>query len=111
MPYCEYRQTISRACAYSLKCPGILPPDLLLLLRCEVILYVESFPDFLGGLALDHVSHCLTCEIKQALNIQVIGSLYQKGRRQLKSKHLQSYITYHSMILFHREIETKQTKE
>ena len=46
----------------SLKCPLILPSDLLLLFRCKVILYVEVCSDLFRRLALDDVSHSLAAK-------------------------------------------------
>ncbi len=58
-----------------LKGPLILPSYFLFLLWCEVILNVEGFANLLRGLALDHISHGLACQIQQVLNVQVICCL------------------------------------
>ncbi len=58
-----------------LKGPLILPSYFLFLLWCEVILDVEGFANLLRGLALDHISHGLACQIQQVLNVQVICCL------------------------------------
>ncbi len=55
--------------------PLVLPADLLLLLRCEVVRDVESFADILWRLALDHVGDRLAANVKKGLNIEVVGSL------------------------------------
>lgn len=60
---------------FSLKGPLVLPSDLLFLLRGEVILNVKRLPDLLWSLALDHVSHSLTCQVQQSLDIKVVSSL------------------------------------
>jgi len=59
----------------SLKGPLVLPPDLLFLLRGEVILDVERLPDLFRSLPLYHVCHCLTSEVQQALDVEIISSL------------------------------------
>merc|ERR1719447_292504 len=53
--------------------PLVLLPHLLLLAGGEVILDVESLPDLLGCLSLDHVGHCLAGNIKEPLNVKVVG--------------------------------------
>lgn len=57
--------------------------DLGFLLLCEVIFDVEGLPDLLGGLSFDHVGHCLTGDVQQAFNVQVIGRLEEKSKRFL----------------------------
>jgi hypothetical protein len=37
---------------------------------------VERLPDLLGRLALDHLRHRLARQIQEALDVEVIGSLY-----------------------------------
>lgn len=54
--------------------------DLGFLLLCEVIFDVEGLPDLLGGLSFDHVGHCLTGDVQQAFNVQVIGRLKEKAK-------------------------------
>jgi hypothetical protein len=54
--------------------PLILPTDLLLLLRGEVIGDVERLPDLLGGLALDHVRNGLAANVKEGLDVEIVGS-------------------------------------
>ena len=56
-------------------CPLILAADLLLFLGGEVIGDVESLSDLLGGLALDHVGNGLASNIKEGLDIKVVGCL------------------------------------
>jgi len=62
--------------------PLILTANLILLLRGEVVLDVEGLADLLGRLALDHVCDSLASDIKQCLDIKVIG-----GQNDLE-KHL-----------------------
>ena len=45
--------------------PLILLADLFLLLGSEVVFDVEGLSALLGGFPLDHVSHCLACDIQQ----------------------------------------------
>ena len=47
--------------------PLIFLSDLFLLAGSEVVLDVERLPDFLGGLALDHVGHSLAGDVKETL--------------------------------------------
>jgi len=58
--------------------PLVLPADLLLLLGCEVVCDVESLTDLLRGLALDHVGDGLATDIKQSLDVKIIGGLASK---------------------------------
>ena len=60
---------------YLLLSPLVLTTDLIFLLRGEVILDVESLPDFLGGFALDHVGNSLATDVQKGLDIKVVGSL------------------------------------
>lgn len=53
--------------------PLVLPTDLVLFLGSEVILDVESLANLLGGLALDHVRNGLAADVKEGLDIKVIG--------------------------------------
>jgi len=55
--------------------PFVLPADLVFLLRCEIVLDVEGFPDLIGRLALDHIGNGLAANIKECLDIQVVCSL------------------------------------
>lgn len=55
--------------------PLVLTADLLLLLGGEVIGDVEGLADLLWGLPLDHVGDGLASNIKEGLNIEIIGSL------------------------------------
>ena len=59
--------------------PLVLPADLLLLLRCEVVRDVERLADVLWRLALDHVGDRLAANVKKGLNIEVVGSLGKPG--------------------------------
>lgn len=54
--------------------PLVLATDLVLLLWSEVILDVKRLTNLLWALALDHVGHGLAADIKQCLNIHVVGS-------------------------------------
>lgn len=53
--------------------PLVLPPDLILLLRREIIRNIESLPDLLGALALNHIRHGLAADIEERLDVQVVG--------------------------------------
>ena len=55
--------------------PLILTADLVLLFRREVVLDVEGLTDLLGGFALDHVGNSLAPNVKERLDVKVIGSL------------------------------------
>ena len=55
--------------------PLVLSPDLLLLLRREVIFDVEGLPNLLGRLPLNHLSDCLASEIEEDLDVEVVGGL------------------------------------
>lgn len=55
--------------------PLVLAADLILLLRREIILDVESLADLVGRLALDHVGHSLAANIEKCLNVEVVGGL------------------------------------
>ena len=57
----------------SLLSPFILPPDLLLLLGRKVILNVERFTDLLWRLPLDHVRDGLAADVKQGLDVEIVG--------------------------------------
>jgi hypothetical protein len=48
---------------------------LLLLLRSEVVGNIEGFADFLWRLALDHVGNSLATNIKEGLDVEIVGSL------------------------------------
>ena len=54
--------------------PLVLPTDLLLLLRGEVVGDVEGLADLLGRLALDHVGNGLAADIQEGLDVHVVGS-------------------------------------
>lgn len=53
--------------------PLVLAADLILLLRCEVVLDVEGLADLLGRLALDHVGDSLAANVEKRLNVHVVG--------------------------------------
>jgi len=61
----------------SVLAPGILLADLFFLFGSEVVFDVESAPDLLGGLSLDHVSDGLARHIEQSLDVQVVGCQYE----------------------------------
>eukprot|EP00128_Syssomonas_multiformis_P008513 Colp12_sorted_trinity150504_noHs@2857 len=52
--------------------PLVLLADLLLFLRSEVVLDVELFANFLGCLALNHVSHCLAGQVQHGLDVKIV---------------------------------------
>jgi len=54
--------------------PLVLATDLVLLLGGEVVLDVEGLADLLRRLALDHVGHGLAANVKEGLDIHVVGS-------------------------------------
>lgn len=58
-----------------LESPLILSANFLFLLGSEVVLNVECLSDLLGRLALNHVSHSLTGQIQQVLDVEVVRSL------------------------------------
>ena len=51
----------------------LILPNLLPLFICEVAHDVEVLPDFFWRLSPDHVGHGLAGDIKEALDVQVIG--------------------------------------
>lgn len=55
--------------------PLVLTADLLLLLWCEVVGNVKGFSDLLWRFSLDHVCDCLAANIKEGLDVEVVGSL------------------------------------
>jgi hypothetical protein len=55
--------------------PLVLATDLLFLLGGEVIGDIEGLSDFLGGLALNHVCDGLAANVKERLDIKVVGGL------------------------------------
>jgi len=55
--------------------PLILTADLILLFRREVVLDVEGLTDLLWGFALDHVGNSLAPNVKERLDVKVVGSL------------------------------------
>lgn len=67
----------------SLLGPLVLAANLILLLRSEIVLNVESLADFLGRLALDHISDSLAADVQQSLDIEVIGSLKRRRRKMV----------------------------
>lgn len=55
--------------------PFVLTTNLVFLLGGEVVLNVEGLTDLLGGLALDHVGDSLATDIKESLDIEIVGGL------------------------------------
>ena len=55
--------------------PLVLATDLLLLFGGEVVGDVEGLADFLGRLALDHVGDSLATNVKEGLDVKVVGGL------------------------------------
>jgi len=53
--------------------PLVLAANLLLLLGGEVVSNVECLSDLLWGFALDHVCDSLTANVKQRLDVEVVG--------------------------------------
>ena len=60
--------------AVSLFSPLILATNLVLLLRCKIIGDVEGLADLFRRLALDHVGNGLATNVKQSLDIEIVGS-------------------------------------
>jgi hypothetical protein len=59
--------------AVSLFSPLILATNLVLLLRCKIIGDVEGLADLFRRLALDHVGNGLATNVKQSLDIEIVG--------------------------------------
>jgi hypothetical protein len=55
--------------------PLVLTTDLLFLLGGEVVGDIESLADLLWRLALDHVGNRLATNVKEGLDVEVIGGL------------------------------------
>jgi hypothetical protein len=55
--------------------PLVLPANLVLLFRGEVVLDIEGLADLLWRLSLDHVCNCLASDIEKGLDVEVVGSL------------------------------------
>ena len=55
--------------------PLVFAADLIFFLRSEVILDIKSLSDLLGRLALDHVGDGLASDVKEWLDIKVVGGL------------------------------------
>lgn len=71
----------------SLLTPLVFLSDLGLLLRGEVVGYVEGLSDLLGGLALDHACHGGTGEVQQRLNVHVVGGKDELEEDLLVNRH------------------------
>lgn len=57
--------------------PLILAADVLLLLWREVVGDVESLPNLFWGLSLDHVRNGLASHVKEGLDVEVVGGLWE----------------------------------
>ena len=57
--------------------PLIFASDLILLLWGEIIGDVEGLSDLFRRLALDHVGNCLASDVKEWLDIKVVGGLQE----------------------------------
>lgn len=55
--------------------PLVLPPNLFLLFRGEVVRDVERLANLLRGLALDHVCDSLASNVEKGLDVEVVGRL------------------------------------
>ena len=55
--------------------PFVLPTNLILLFGRKVILDVEGLTDLFWGLALDHVGDSLAADVKESLDVEIVGSL------------------------------------
>lgn len=66
----------------SLKGPLVLPADLFLFFRGEIIHDTEDLPDLLWSLALHHIRHCLARQIKKTLDIQIVCCLKRRRKRK-----------------------------
>lgn len=66
--------------------PLVLTTNLVLLLGREVILDVESLPDLLRRLALDHVCDGLAADVKEGLDVEVVGRLLNDKSQRTCSK-------------------------
>lgn len=69
-----------RAGHYLLLSPFVLATDLILFLRSEIVLDIESLANFLWRLPLDHVRHSLAPNVEESLDVEVVGRL--KGGQQ-----------------------------
>lgn len=65
-------------CENLLLSPFVLAADLVLLLGSEVVLDVERLANLLRGLALDHIGDGLAPDVKQRLDIEIVGSLLKR---------------------------------
>ena len=55
--------------------PLVLTANLLFFLGCEIVLNIECFSDLFRRLALDHVGDSFAANVKQSLDIEIVGSL------------------------------------
>ena len=55
--------------------PLVLTSNLIFLLWSEVILNVEGLSDFFWRFALDHVGNSLASNVKESLDIEIVGRL------------------------------------
>ncbi len=59
--------------------PLVLFAHLLLFARSEVVLDVESLPDFFGRLAFDHVGDRFARNVQETLDVEIVGSLHRQS--------------------------------
>ncbi len=71
----------------SLLAPLVLLAHLLFLLGSEVILDVEGLANLLRSLALDHVGNGLASDVKQGLDVEVVGSQNELEQSGLVNLH------------------------
>ena len=71
--------------------PLVLAADLLLLLWGEVVGNVEGLADLLWGLSLDHIGDGLAADVKESLDVKIIG-----GKDDLK-EHL--LVDLHELLI------------
>ena len=63
----------------------------------KVILDVECLPDLLRCLSLDHVGHSLECDVKEPLDIEVVGcqdQLKESSLVHLKKENTHKHATH-----------------
>ena len=69
------RECVSDERSLTVLGPLVLTADLLLLLGGEVVGDVEGLADFLRRLSLDHVGDSLATNVKEGLDVKVVGGL------------------------------------
>ena len=60
--------------------PLVLSTNLILFFGGEVVLDVERLADLLRGLPFDHVCDGLAADIKEGLDVEIVGSLVSLGQ-------------------------------